>query len=112
MKTAATSAALRMSVAPASAEPPIYSLAPGCRRRLMASVKLIPIFAAAALFVGQPAHAQFTYITPNGSGGYMMNTPGAPNPFTYVTPNGSGGYMMNTPGYQPNNAPMFPRYGR
>jgi hypothetical protein len=53
---------------------------------------------AAALLLGQPANAQYTYINPNLGGGYTINTPGSPNPYSYVTPNLGGGYTINTPG--------------
>jgi hypothetical protein len=58
------------------------------------------ILAAVALSFGiHGAKAQsYTYVTPNGFGGYTINTPGATNPYTYVTPNGFGGYTENTPG--------------
>jgi hypothetical protein len=64
----------------------------------MPSIKYIPILAVAALFVGQPANAQYTYINPNVGGGYTITTPGAANPYTYVNPNIGGGYTITTPG--------------
>jgi hypothetical protein len=68
----------------------------------MPSVKYIPILAAIALFVGQPAYAQYTtYTNPNGMGGYTITTPGASPYTTYLNPNGVGGYTATTPGASP-----------
>jgi hypothetical protein len=49
---------------------------------------------AAALLLGQPANAQYTYINPSLGGGYTINTPGSPHPYSYVTPNLGGGYTI------------------
>jgi len=93
----------------------------------------VAIFAAAALFVGQPAHAQApvfpgghtqTYIQPTPGGGFSITTPGSP-PLAWGMPNGAGGYTVTRPapanpflaspnyGYPlPNAAPVFPTWGR
>ena len=43
------------------------------------------------------AHAQTTFVNPNGNGGYTITRPGGPT--TFVNPTGNGGFIANTPGY-------------
>jgi hypothetical protein len=74
-------------------------------------MKHIPVIAAVAMLFAAPSYAQFTYVTPNGGGGYTAMTPGAPNPFTYYTPNGNGGYTAMTPGARNPFTYMTPNGG-